>query len=147
VSACLLGEDCRYNARPLPDEITSRVSAFLEGRTYFGVCPEVMGGLPTPRPPVEIQDGDGADVLNGEAAVVDADGRDRTRELVRGAAEALKVARERRAVLALLKERSPSCGTKMISRKGVKIPGIGVTCALLRSVHIDVMSEEDIPRL
>jgi len=58
-----------------------------------------------------------------------------------------RVARESGAGPGLLKERSPSCGTKMIVRKGVKTPGIGVTCALLRTTYINVMSEEDIPRL
>jgi uncharacterized protein YbbK (DUF523 family) len=96
---------------------------------------------------MEIRDGDGAGVLRGDAKVLDAGGRERTREVVDGAKETLRIARENGAVLALLKERSPSCGTKMISRKGVKIPGIGVTCALLRSAYIDVISEEDIPGL
>jgi len=146
VSACLVGENCRYNGRSLPVEITQRVAAFLDGKSYTVVCPEVLGGLPTPRPSVEIERGDGADVLAGRARVIDAGGNDRTAELIRGAEEAARIAREAGARLALLKERSPSCGSKMISRKGVKIPGIGVTCALLRSVYIDVISEEDIPR-
>ena len=138
---------CRYNARPLPEEITRRVAAYLSGRTYTAVCPEALGGLPTPRPPVEIENGDGADVLEGRARVLDSLGGDRTVELVRGAEEAARITREAGAKLALLKERSPSCGSKMISRKGVKIPGIGVTCAVLRRAYIDVISEEDIPRL
>jgi uncharacterized protein YbbK (DUF523 family) len=147
VSACLVGDACRYNARALPAEITQRVTAFLRGKSYVAVCPEVLGGLPTPRPPVEIESGDGGDVLDGAARVVDAVGNDRTTEFIRGAREALRIARRAGAKAALLKERSPSCGSKMIIRKGVKIPGIGVTCALLRSVYIDVISEEDIPRL
>jgi uncharacterized protein YbbK (DUF523 family) len=146
VSACLVGEKCRYDGRALPAEIIQRVAAFLDGKSYTVVCPEVLGGLPTPRPPMEIERGDGAGVLAGRARVIDADGNDRTTELIRGAEEAARIAGEAGAGVALLKERSPSCGSKMISRKGVKIPGIGVTCALLRCAYIDVISEEDIPR-
>ncbi len=147
VSACLVGEMCRYNARALPVEITRRVAAFLGGKAYVAVCPEVLGGLPTPRLPVEIGGGDGGDVLRGTAVVLDSEGNDRTAELVRGAERAARAARECGASLALLKEGSPSCGSRRISRKGMKIPGVGVTCALLRSMDIDVVSEEDIPRL
>jgi len=146
VSACLVGEKCRYNGRALPAEIVRRVVAFLDGKSYTLVCPEVLGGLPTPRPPMEIASGDGVDVLAGRARVIDAGGSDRTDELIRGAEEAARITREAGAGVALLKESSPSCGTKMISRKGVKIPGIGVTCAVLQRAHIDVISEEDIPR-
>lgn len=146
VSACLVGENCRFDGSPLPAETRDRVAAFLHGKSFVAVCPEELGGLATPRPPVEIESGDGGDVVRGAARVIDSEGRDRTAELIRGGREALRIAREAGARLAILKERSPSCGTKMISRKGVKTRGIGVTCALLRRVHIDVISEEDIPR-
>ena len=64
-----------------------------------------------------------------------------------GAEETARLAQQAGVRLALVKEPGPSCGTEMISRKGTKIPGIGVTCALLVGMHIDVISEEDIPRL
>lgn len=102
ISACLLGLCCRYDGRPgreLP-----QISRLMECCHLIPVCPEQLGGLATPRTPSEIQ---------GER-VVSQDGRDVTEAYEKGAGEALKVAQMFGCRYALLKERSPSCGSGMI---------------------------------
>lgn len=140
VSACLAGVACRYDGGscPLP-EVTGLVRA---GRA-IPVCPEQLGGLPTPRPRAEIRGGDGADVLAGRARVVDEAGRDMTDAFRRGAEEVLRLARLTGARRALLKARSPSCGAGEIydgSFRGTLRPGDGVTAALLRREGLEVRS-------
>ena len=83
ISACLLGKKCRHNGR---DSKSEDVMKRFEGEELIPVCPEQLGGLSTPRPPAEIVGGDGADVLDGSAAVITVDGEDRTREFLHGAA-------------------------------------------------------------
>jgi uncharacterized protein YbbK (DUF523 family) len=107
------------------------------------VCPEQLGGLPTPRPPAAIEGGDGGDVLDGRATVVTKDGADVTAEFVRGAHEVLRVARLAGCRMAVLKSGSPSCGVQRgplpSDEQRVRIDG--VTAALLRREGIDVMDE------
>mgnify|MGYP001221629669 FL=1 len=136
VSACLLGYNVRYDE----GDNTCRDSRFhqwqREGR-FVVVCPEVAGGLPTPRPPAEIQ---------GER-VVNILGQDVTEPFRRGAEAALTLAREHNVAMAILKERSPSCGSTWIydgTFSGTKIFGEGVTAALLRRHGIPVFSEEQL---
>ena len=121
VSACLLGENCKYSGGNNRDE---RVLAFVAGHEVIPVCPEVMGGLPTPRPPAEIVHGE---VINKEGMSVD-------RQYRLGAAKALEIARREKIDLAILQPRSPSCGATEIydgTFTGRRIPGQGVTAALL----------------
>lgn len=133
VSACLLGEPCKYSGG---SNYNQDVIDLLE-RLNAGavpVCPEVLGGLPTPRTPAEIQDG----------RVVTADGRDVTEAFVRGAQKALLAAKENGCSLAVLKERSPSCGCGEIydgSFSGRLISGDGMTARLLRQAGIPVVGE------
>jgi uncharacterized protein YbbK (DUF523 family) len=104
-------------------------------------CPEVAGGLPTPRLPAEIVGGDGEDVLEGRARVVDATGADCTAEFVDGAHQVLAAARAAGARKALLTARSPSCGCGQIydgTFSGTLRPGDGVAAALLRRDGIQV---------
>jgi uncharacterized protein (TIGR00730 family) len=112
------------------------------------VCPEVAAGLPTPRPAAEIRGAhDGRLVLRGEAAVVDAHGRDLTPAYVAGADEALAVARARGIRLAVLKDGSPSCGTRQIydgTFRGVRVDGAGVTAARLEEAGIRVFGEDEL---
>jgi uncharacterized protein YbbK (DUF523 family) len=95
------------------------------------ICPEELGGLPTPRAPCEITRGTGADVLSGLARVIDAEGRDRTESFLRGAEEAARIARSSGAVRAVLKSKSPSCDAErgvtaaMLARAGVEIESAG----------------------
>lgn len=132
VSACLLGERCRYDGRDkLDDALVASLRA--EGATIVPICPEVLGGLGTPRPAAEIRGGDGDDVLDGKArVVVTATGRDVTEEFLRGARAALAIARGAGATEAVLKERSPSCGSNEVHRDGGPRPGAGVAAALFR---------------
>jgi len=104
------------------------------------VCPEQLGGLATPRPPAHLEGGDGDAVLDGRARVVTDAGVDVTDQYLRGAAEALRLARTCGAPRAILKERSPSCGCALVHCNGALRPGIGVTAALLRREGIDLES-------
>ena len=146
VSACLLGRPVRYDGRG-----ASRVHPVLarwqaEGRVV-AVCPEMAGGMPAPRPPAEITRGDGgARVIAGLARVVDVTGADVTTPFVAGARAALEAARQHGIALAVLKEGSPSCGSGYIydgSFSGQRLPGQGVTAALLADAGLRVFSEHE----
>ena len=144
VSACLLGERVRYDAKSVGvhDALLERWVA--EGRVV-PICPEVAGGLPVPRPACEIQGGTGVDVLAGRALVVSRAGADATDAFRRGAERALAAARQHGIRVAVLKERSPSCGSLAIydgSFTGTRLEGEGVTTALLRAHGVQVFSEE-----
>lgn len=147
ISACLVGEPVRYDAKgtPVDHELVRRWLA--EGR-LIPVCPEMLGGLPAPRACCEILGaGGGAAVLAGTARVLAADGVDLTGPFVTGAGQVLAIAREQGAALAILKERSPSCGAHIIydgcfaSRR---IAGSGVTAALLESAGLRIFSEHEL---
>ena len=140
VSACLLGETCRYDGASKRNEAVVRV---LAGHRAVAVCPERDGGLGVPRPRSHLQGGDGFRVLDGEARVRDEHGADGTVYFLAGAAAALAAAREKGVTLAILKEHSPSCGLRG-ARFDVGREGAGVACALLLNEGIAVYSEEDV---
>ena len=129
VSACLTGVRCRYDGG---DSRAERLPDVLQGAVPLPVCPEELGGLPTPRPAAEIESGDGEDVLAGIAVVVTEEGRDVTRNFIEGAGAALEKAQANGAKRAILKEKSPSCGVTLIKRKGEVVEGAGVFAALLK---------------
>ena len=134
VSACLLGQNCKYNGG---NNLNQSVLDFIEGHEVIGVCPEQLGGLSTPRLPAEIVDGV---VTNKEGVSVDAQFR-------KGAQTALAVALEKKVDLAILQSRSPSCGVKEIydgSFSGKKIKGQGVFAKLLSAHGIKVLDAEDV---
>jgi len=147
VSACLLGRPVRYNgsAKTLEDALLDRWVA--QGRVV-SVCREVMAGLPTPRPPAEIADGeDGMAVVRGTGRIVEAGGADVTAAYLTGARIALDQAVRHGCRHALLTDGSPSCGSTFIydgSFTGRQIDGAGVTAALLRQHGIAVFSHRDI---
>lgn len=144
VSACLAGCACRFDGRAKPQP---QVQSLVDGGAAVAVCPEVAGGLGTPRRPAEIVGGDGDDVLDGRARVIDDTGRDVTDAHLQGAAEAVRAARAAGAREAVLKEGSPSCGpTERYDGtfSGVRRPGQGVTAAALRRVGVAVRSEADL---
>jgi uncharacterized protein YbbK (DUF523 family) len=144
VSACLAGRACRFDGSANPDDFVSRLVA--AGRAVL-VCPEVDGGLGTPRPPAEIVGGSGDDVLAGRARVVTADGSDVTRAYIAGAQRALEEARRSGAKVAMLKARSPSCGRGAVydgTFSRTLTAGDGVTAALLRREGIEVLSDEEV---
>ncbi len=144
VSACLAGLPVRYDGSGNRSHVVSRLVE--QGRAVL-VCPEVDGGLGTPRPPAEITGGDGSDVLGGRARVLTEDGTDVTEAYVKGANRALDAARSSGATAAILKSRSPSCGRGRIydgTHSKTLTSGDGVTAALLRANGIVVLTEEDL---
>lgn len=145
VSACLAGCRCRYDQQPRTH--AAIVTLMAKGQAV-PICPEQMGGLPTPRPPCEIVGGSGEDVLDGRARVVDCEGRDVTPAFLAGAQETLRIAHLVGASEAILKERSPSCGAYLVydgSFTGIVRSGQGVTAALLRRNGVRVESDESLP--
>jgi uncharacterized protein YbbK (DUF523 family) len=144
ISACLAGVACTHEAEAKTREWAMKLVA--ENRAVL-VCPEVAGGLPIPRPAAEIVDGDGDDVLEGNARVVSENGDDVTQNYLVGARNALESARAAGARLAILKARSPSCGCGVIhdgSFEGGLREGDGVTAAMLKGKGIEVVSDEDV---
>ena len=134
VSACLLGESCRYDGKSKPCE---RVMALKDTYNLIPVCPEVMGGLPTPRVPSEIC-GD---------RVLMKDGRDVTENYNCGAQKALEIAHQNACTVAILKEKSPSCGSGLIHNglfDGGLVDGDGITTRLLKNEGIRVLGESEI---
>ena len=134
VSACLLGVSCRYDGQsksyPLIDELCRR-------HQVVPVCPEIMGGLPTPRTPAERQ---------GER-VVTKNGVDVTAQYRRGAEEVLRLAQKLGCTAAVLKERSPSCGSGAIydgSFTGILTEGFGAAAEVLAAHGIRVMGESEL---
>lgn len=138
VSACLLGVSCRYDKRPK----TSQSILSRQDILFVPVCPEQLGGLPTPRLPAHFIGGDGRDVLRGQARVFDKEGADVTALFIEGARQALKIARIVGARWAIFKDGSPSCATRQVWIEDAKVPGVGVTAALLLDHKISVMDEE-----
>jgi len=137
VSACLLGINSRYCGGGCLNEA---VASLAKKHFLIPVCPEQLGGLPTPREPDEIQNG----------RVYEKSGKDNTEEFTRGAQETLRIAELLGAEASILKQNSPSCGPSMIydgTFRGKKIPGSGITAALLMQNGIRVVSEEDIAEL
>ncbi len=144
VSACLLGIRCNWNGT---DEYRNeKIIKLLKNEVLIPICPEQLGGLKTPRIPQEIQSGTGEDVLNGKSRVKNKAGEDVTLEFIRGAEEALKIARQYNIKEFIGKSRSPSCGCGLIydgSFSGKLIRGDGVTSALFKRNGIKVIDEED----
>lgn len=143
VSACLCGCRCTYRGGEHPRPELARLYA---GGKVLPVCPEVLGGLPIPRPAAEICGGDGADVLAGRARVMTATGHDVTAAFLLGARRAADVARAAGIRAAVLKARSPSCGCGVIydgSFSRSTRPGDGVAAALLRARGMRVFSDEE----
>lgn len=140
MSACLAGVPCRYDAR---SKTSDEVAELVQGDAAAVVCPEMAGDLSVPRRPAEIVGGDGDDVLDGRARVVDDHGRDVTAAFLAGAEQALEQAQRVGARTAVLTDRSPSCGSREIydgTFAGARRPGIGVTAALLVRHGIEVRS-------
>ncbi|NCB17850.1 MAG: DUF523 domain-containing protein [Synergistales bacterium] len=131
VSACLLGVNCRYDGGSAENE---SVLALMDRYDLIPVCPEILGGLPTPREPAEISGG----------RVRTISGEDVTGQYGRGAVESLKLATLYGCAAALLKERSPSCGAGLIydgTFTGKLVPGNGLLAALLAARGIRVIGE------
>lgn len=141
VSACLLGRRCRYDGghKETPE---LREALARDGLEAVPFCPEEAGGLGTPRPAASIVGGDGFAVLDGEARVVTAGGRDVTEEYLAGARAAAAQARDTGCPAAYLMERSPSCGCDRVHTADGLARGCGVTTALLRRAGIETRPVE-----
>jgi uncharacterized protein YbbK (DUF523 family) len=143
VSACLLGESCRYNGQ------SYQLSGFVDSLQNYeivSICPEVFGGLSVPRLPCEIKGGDGNGVWQNTAGVFTARGLDQTAAFQEGALKALAIAEKAGAKMAILKDNSPSCASHQIYDGSFchrKVDGVGVTTALLRTKGIRVLAEKD----
>ncbi|MBQ1407909.1 MAG: DUF523 domain-containing protein [Eubacterium sp.] len=132
VSACLMGINCKYNGGNNRNE---RVLAFTEGHEVIPVCPEVEGGLSTPRFPCEI--------VNG--IVINTEGESKDKEYKAGAEKCLALAKEKGIDLVILQSRSPSCGVRQIydgTFSGKLIEGSGVFAAMLRDNGFKVLDAE-----
>lgn len=143
VSACLLGLATRYDGK------TKRSKAVLEylqreDLLPIPVCPEQLAGMSTPREKTFFKSGSGLDVLAGEGYVVSESGESMNGIFCRGASMVLQIGQLSNCRRALLKERSPSCGVHLVYRGEVRVPGIGVTTALLIKEGFEVFSEEDL---
>ena len=137
VSACLLGVACRYDGKRKPNEA---VIALKEKYNLFPVCPEIMGGLPTPRLPSEIR---------GETVIME-NGEDVTDKYSKGAEETLRLARLFGCGKAVLKEKSPSCGSGRIydgTFSKTLTEGNGITAGMLLANGIRVAGETEIDAL
>lgn len=142
VSRCLLGHRVRYDGGAHGP--FDQLQRWLDEGRVVALCPEVTGGLPTPRAPAEIRGGRGGAVLDGKLAVLTVEGEDVTAAFVDGAEQALALVREHGIRLALLKARSPSCGNLENydgSFSGVRVAGEGVTAALLKRAGVKVFNE------
>ena len=144
VSSCLLGIYSRYDggANTIP-----LLAKYLKTGKIMPVCPEQLGGLPTPRSPVEIAGGTGPDVTVGKAKALTPTGEDVSGNFIKGAEEVTAIARAFPVSAVILKERSPSCGVRKIydgSFNHIVREGQGVTAGMLRQLDIPVYSEEDL---
>lgn len=133
VSACLLGINCKYSGSNNQNEEILRLG---ERHELIPVCPEELGGLPTPRPAAEIR----------KNRVINNQNEDVTEQFLCGAQKTLTIAKENHCTLAILKENSPSCGSNYIydgTFSATLIPGKGITTGLLERNQIRVLSEKN----
>ena len=144
VSACLCGINTRYDGG---NSLNGRILKLLESGIVVPFCPEQLGGLGTPRLPCEIYGGDGSDVIDGSAIIINQKKQNLTDKFLKGAHESIKVCKMCNIKTAVLKSRSPSCGFGEIydgSFTGSKISGNGVTAEIFRRNDIKVFTEEEI---
>ena len=137
ISACLLGQNCRYDGA---SKTYNNIDKLKEKYNLIPICPEVLGGLSTPRCPSEII---GDKVINKE-------GFDNTNYFLAGAQKALDICIKNNCKVAILKESSPSCGVNLIydgSFSGKKIKGMGITSRQLIAFGIKIYTENDIDKL
>ena len=137
VSSCLLGEKCRYNGSGEED---SYVLEYIKNMKVYSICPEVMGGMSTPRTPCEIY----------KDRVVSKDGKDKTAYFEKGATMVVDLAKQEEIDLAIFKSRSPSCGCGQIydgTFRGVLIQGDGICVRKLKKNGIRVINNEELKKV
>jgi len=126
VSSCLTGLCCRYDGQIKPNNACINR---LKNAAWIPVCPEQLGGIPTPRETADIFGGDGNHVLEGQANVITRSGIDRTTQFIKGAEQVLKIAQSQKVTAIFLKSKSPSCAVTGT---------VGVTAALLIKHGFDI---------
>ena len=134
VSACLLGENCKYNGG---NNYTPAVAAYVEGKEILPVCPEMMAGMGCPRTPIEIVDG----------VLMDRDGNNVDAAMRKAVADAMEQVRGEEIRCAILQSRSPTCGVNQIydgSFSGKLIEGSGVFVQALKDAGYQVIDAEDV---
>ena len=134
VSACLLGENCKYNGG---NNYSEKLIEYIKGHEVISICPEVLGGLSIPR--------ESAEIVNG--IVSNKDGTSVDKEFRKGAEIALEIIKEQQVDLVILQSRSPSCGVNTIydgSFSGKIIPGQGVFANLLQENRIKIIDVADL---
>ncbi|MFP3867265.1 MAG: DUF523 domain-containing protein [Desulfobacteraceae bacterium] len=136
ISACLVGIPCRYDGGHC---YSSVLTHHLRQTPFLTLCPEVLGGLPIPRPPAELTGGNGFDVLAGRASLINDQGQDVTRQFLEGACRSLTLVRGLSPPVCYLKARSPSCGW---SEPGKLNGVVGVFAALLIQEGYRVIAAE-----
>ena len=137
VSKCLMGENCKYNGG---NNYVPKVMEFLVDKKVIGICPELAGGLSTPREPCEIVE------ISGKRNVMTSSGKDVTDAFLEGARASLNKLYEENIKCAILKSGSPSCGYERIydgTFKGRSIEGNGITAELFLKNGIEILTEED----
>lgn len=144
VSCCLLGLKTRYDGT---DNFCQAVVDYIETNqlTPIPVCPEQLAGLATPRPKCWFSRGDGAAALAGNGEVVDENGRNLTEVFLHGAEECLKIAKLTHCKMAILQQRSPSCGSQKIYLNEELVEGVGITTAILKKNGLNVFSDDNLP--
>ncbi len=137
VSACLLGENCKYTGGNNRNEA---VLAYVQDKQVVPVCPEMMAGLGCPRVPIEI--------VNG--VVTDKNGRSVDEAIRKAAAEAVELAVQEGVECAILQPRSPTCGVRQVydgTFTGTRIPGSGILAQALRTAQIPLKEPQDLPEI
>lgn len=143
ISACLCGVNCKYSGKNNLNEKCMKL--LREGKALL-VCPEQLGGLSTPRKPVELNSC-AKDVVEYDGKAIDNEGNDVTKQFLDGAYETLRMAKEAGINKAILKEGSPSCGCNFVydgTFTGKRIEGKGITAYVLEQEGINVISDEDL---
>lgn len=146
ISSCLLGYPVRFDGKKLHKN-DPLIKKWMQEKRFITMCPEVEGGLSTPRPASEIQNTDGLDVIEGNSQVITISGEDVTSAYLKGAEIALKLVQINHIKMAMLKSNSPACGSGTIydgsfSRR--LRTGDGVTTAALKREGVKVFTENQI---
>lgn len=137
VSACLLGENCKYNGG---NNFNPAVAEFVKDKEVFPICPEMMAGMGCPRTPIEIVDG----------VLMDRDGNNVDAAMRQAVAQAMEMIRKEDIQCAILQSRSPTCGVNEVydgSFSGKLIPGSGVLAQALKAAGYRVIDAEDVQKL
>ena len=143
VSSCLLGLKTRYDGS---DNYSQTVIDYIRKNRFIPipVCPEQLAGLSTPRPKCWFSRGDGEAVLSGNGELSNEEGKDVTESFLLGADETLKIALLTDCQMAILQQRSPSCGSQKIYLNDNLVDGVGVTTALLKKNGLKVFGDDDL---